>query len=126
MAASLPEPIPHVSVEIRDVAERRLVTCIEVLSPTTEAFDRGEKWARYQTWLPELADYLLVSQTTAHIDHYRRRAGGGWIYKLVQALEAQLRLDSIGCDLHLADVYDRVQFPPEPLEDEGADEALEA
>lgn len=36
---------------------------IELLSPATEAFDRGEKWTRYQTWLPELSDYLLVSQS---------------------------------------------------------------
>jgi Uma2 family endonuclease len=111
--------------EHRDVLLNPVVI-IEVLSPTTEAFDRGEKWVRYQTWLPALTDYLLISQTSAHIDHYHRREGGGWIYQLVQTLDAQLQLDSIGCDLRLADVYDRVPFPPEPLDDEGADETLEA
>ncbi len=107
--------------ERRDVLLNPTVI-IEVLSPTTEAFDRGEKWARYQTWLPELADYLLVAQTRPHIDHYHRRTSGEWIYTLVQPLAAGLRLDSIGCDLRLADVYDRVQFPPEPIDGEAADE----
>ena len=48
--------------EHRDVLLNPTVI-IEVLSPTTEAFDRGEKWARYQIWLPELSDYLPVSQS---------------------------------------------------------------
>lgn len=84
---------------------------IEVLSPATEAFDRGEKWARYQTWLPELTDYLLVSQTKPRVDHFHRRAGGEWIYSLVNSLEESLRLNSAGSALQLAGVYDRVAFP---------------
>lgn len=86
---------------------------VEVLPPATEAFDRGEKWARYQTWLPELTDYLLVSQTKPRIDHFRRRAGGEWVYSLVNGLEDSLRLDSVGCVLRLTDVYDRIVFPVE-------------
>ncbi len=107
--------------EHRDVLLNPSVV-IEVLSPATEAFDRGEKWARYQTWLPELADYLLVSQVKPRIDHFHRRAGGGWVYSLVNSLEESLRLDSVGCVLQLADVYDRVVFPVEEPEDPGLDE----
>lgn len=102
--------------EHRDVLLNPAVI-IEVLSPTTEAFDRGEKWARYQTWLPELTDYLLVSQTKPRIDHFHRRAGGEWLYSLVNNLEDSLRLDSIGCILQLTDVYDRIVFPVEESED---------
>lgn len=90
---------------------------IEVLSPTTEAFDRGEKWARYQTWLPELSDYLLVSQSRPQLDHFHRQAGGEWIYSLANDLEGNVRLDSISCVLSLADVYDRIVFPDEAAED---------
>jgi len=104
--------------EHRDVLLNPAVV-IEVLSPTTEAFDRGEKWARYQTWLPELTDYLLVSQTKPRIDHFHRRAGGEWVYSLVNSLEDSLRLDSVGCVLQLTDVYDRIVFPVEESEDPG-------
>src|SRR5215210_4014875 len=104
--------------EHRDVLLNPAVV-IEVLSPATEAFDRGEKWARYQTWLPELTDYLLVSQTKPRIDHFHRRAGGEWVYSLVNSLEDSLRLDSVGCVLELTDAYDRIVFPVEESEDPG-------
>ena len=107
--------------ECRDVLLNPAVI-IEVLSPATEAFDRGEKWTRYQTWLPELSDYVMVSQSKPQVEHYRRREGGGWFYSLVRAPEEGLRLDSVGCTLQLSDVYDRVEFPPEEPPDEDGDE----
>jgi len=94
---------------------------IEVLSPTTEAFDRGEKWFRYQTWLPELSDYLLVSQTKPLIEHFHREADDKWLYSFVKELESSLHLSSIDCTPQLAEVYDRVVFPveePESLSEE--------
>ena len=104
--------------ERRDVLLNPTVI-IEVLSNATEAFDRGEKWTRYQTWLPELSDYLMVSQSKPQVEHYRRREGGGWFYSLVRGPEEGLRLDSVGCTLQLSDVYDRVEFPPEEPPDDG-------
>ncbi len=92
------------------------ILIIKVLSPTTEAFDRGEKWARYQTWLPELSDYLLVSQSKPQIEHYHRQAGGEWLYSLVSGLEESLHLPSVDCTLQLTDVYDRIVFPAEAPE----------
>ena len=109
---------PRFHDEYRDVLLNPTII-IEVLSPATEAFDRGGKWARYQTWLPELSDYLLVAQSTPQIDRYQRRADGGWFYSLVNKLEGNLRLDSIDCTLQLADVYDRIVFPVEAPEDAG-------
>lgn len=107
--------------ERRDVLLNPTVI-VEVLSPSTEAFDRGEKWVRYQTWLPELSDYLLVSQSKPQLDHYHRGESGEWVYKLVNRLEDVLRLDSIDCALRLSEVYDRVSFPPEADEGEDVDE----
>src|SRR5579862_826762 len=49
---------------------------VEVLSPSTEAFDRGEKFNRYQTWNPTLTDYLLVSQDSPQVEHFVRQKDG--------------------------------------------------
>ncbi len=57
---------------------------VEVLSRSTEAYDRGEKWEAYQR-LPSLTDYLLVSQASAQIEHYQREADGSWQYRLIEA-----------------------------------------
>jgi Uma2 family endonuclease len=83
---------------------------IEALSPSTEAFDRGEKFNRYQSWNPSLTDYLLVSQEQPRIEHYHRQADGSWTYQRYEGLEAIVPLPSIGCSLRLAEVYDRVVF----------------
>lgn len=57
---------------------------VEVLSPSTEAYDRGDKWEAYQR-LASLTDYLLVAQTSARIEHYRREADGSWRYRVLGA-----------------------------------------
>ena len=95
---------------------------IEVLSPSTEAFDRGGKFLRYQTWNPTLTDYVLVSQAFPIIEHFIRRDDGSWSYYIYQGIDQQLSIASIGCTLYLADVYDRVVFPTE--NDEPQDEEL--
>lgn len=83
---------------------------LEVLSPSTEAFDRGEKFTRLQTCNPTLTDYVLVSQDRAQIEHYQRQPDGEWSYRLRMGLDATVAIASIGCTLKLADVYDRVVF----------------
>jgi len=75
---------------------------IEVLSPNTEAFDRGVKWLRYQTWLPTLIHYVMVSQNQPQIEHYSREANGEWRYSRVNQIEGSVTLASIGCTLKLA------------------------
>lgn len=57
---------------------------VEVLSPSTEAYDRGAKWDAYQR-VPSLTDFVLVSQTTAHVEHYRREQDGSWRYRVIEA-----------------------------------------
>ena len=86
---------------------------IEVLSSSTESFDRGEKFRRYREHNASLTDYVLVSQSMLLIEHYRRQPNGEWVFVAVSGLEASLRLASINCTLRLADVYDRVSFPVE-------------
>lgn len=53
---------------------------VEVLSPSTEAYDRGPKWEAYQR-LAALMDYLLVAQDAVRVEHYQREADGSWRYR---------------------------------------------
>jgi len=85
----------------------------EVLSETTEAFDRGEKFTRFQTWNPSLTDYVLVSQDRAQVEHFARQPEGTWSYRRTTGLEATVVIVSINCTLKLADVYERVAFTPD-------------
>ncbi len=84
---------------------------IEVLSKSTEAFDRGEKFQRYRTWNRTLSDYLLVSQIKPHVEHFQRKSDDGWQMTEAIGLESTIAIDSIHCALRLVDVYDRVRFP---------------
>ncbi len=81
----------------------------EVLSPSTEAYDRGEKWARY--WrLDSLEEYLLVSQDKPEVEQYVRQDTGLWSYKAVEGLDAASVVTVLGVTLSLAEIYDRVTF----------------
>jgi Uma2 family endonuclease len=86
---------------------------IEVLSPSTEACDRGEKFAHYRR-LESLTDYVLVSQDRMRVEHYVRQ-GDQWVLTEVSGPAGVLNLASIGCQIRLADIYEKVEFPePEP------------
>jgi Uma2 family endonuclease len=85
---------------------------IEVLSPSTEAFDRGDKLHLYRRWLPTLMDYVLVAQDRPAMEHYQRATTGQWALQTVTGLDAYLSLPSIDCTVLLADVYERLEFSP--------------
>jgi len=91
---------------------------IEVLSPTTEAFDRGEKFLRYRTYLDSLTDYVVVAQSMPLVEHFERQPNGQWVIATTAtALSETVALNSIDCALRLSEVYDRIVFPA-PLDDE--------
>jgi Uma2 family endonuclease len=92
---------------------------IEVLSASTENFDRVEKFHRYGLWNPTLSDYVLVSQTQPLIEHFVRQPDGGWLLHIYSSSEQRLFIASINCELRLPDVYERVEFPPEEAGEEG-------
>jgi len=75
----------------------------EVLSASTAAYDRGEKWDAYQR-LQSLADYLLVSQTAARIEHFQRESDGSWRYRVLEAGEV-IKLAN-GATLAVDAIYD--------------------
>jgi Uma2 family endonuclease len=83
---------------------------IEILSPSTEAFDRGEKFLRYQRWNPTLKDCVLISQHAPVVEKFSRQSDGRWEYEAFLGIETTVRISSIRCELKLADLYDRVTF----------------
>lgn len=89
---------------------------LEVLSDSTKAFDRGEKFIRYRRALPSLSDYILVWQDMPLIEHFIRQADGNWLMVTALGLEASLDIASLSCSLKLSDVYRFIEFPPEETE----------
>ncbi len=84
------------------------IVVVEVLSPSTEAYDRGEKFAHYQQ-LASLQEYVLVSQDKVHVEHYLCQ-GSQWALTEFQELDDVMRLVSIACELRLRDIYSRVDL----------------
>ncbi|MGE5154196.1 MAG: Uma2 family endonuclease, partial [Bdellovibrio bacteriovorus] len=83
---------------------------VEVLSDSTEAYDRGAKFALYRQ-IPSLREYLLVSQGRVLVELYSRDEDGRWLLSDYRAMTDRVPLPSLGCTLALAEVYDKVQLP---------------
>ena len=82
---------------------------VEVLSPSTEAFDRGAKFQAYRT-IASLKEYILVSQERPQVEQYVSDGDGKWTYSSTAVLGSALALPSIECTLNLNAVYDKVDF----------------
>src|SRR5215207_10481506 len=82
---------------------------VEVLSPSTEAFDRGAKFQAYRT-IESLKEYILVSQERPQVEQYVSDGDGKWTYSSTPVLGSALALPSIECTLNLNAVYDKVDF----------------
>jgi Uma2 family endonuclease len=82
---------------------------IEVLSPTTERFDRNQKFQNY--WrIPSLQAYVLIAQDQPRIERFTRQDTNEWLLTVVVGLDQQIELPSIGCVLALREVYAQVEF----------------
>ncbi len=90
---------------------------VEVLSESTEAYDRGEKFAHYRR-LDTLREYVLVAQDKIRIEHFRRE-GEEWILSEVSGPDATLHLGSIDCHVAVAAIYEKVEFvrTPDPADE---------
>src|SRR5918996_4787203 len=82
---------------------------VEVLSESTEAYDRGGKFAHYRK-LASLMEYVLITQTKPHIEHYVRQPDSRWLLAEADNLHDTVHLPSIDCHLALAEVYDKVDI----------------
>jgi Uma2 family endonuclease len=82
---------------------------IEILSPSTESFDRRTKATLYRQ-LPSLEEYLFIAQDRVHVEHYTRQPSGDWSRSDWNNLSDVVELPSVGAVLKLADLYHRVVF----------------
>jgi Uma2 family endonuclease len=85
---------------------------VEVLSPSTEAYDRGFKSAQYRT-VESLEEYALVSQAEPRVEVFRRQPGGHWLLSEAVGLEAVCNFDSLDCAVPLSEIYAKVTFSPD-------------
>jgi Uma2 family endonuclease len=86
---------------------------VEVLSASTEAYDRGKKFEYYAT-LPSVREYLLLTTEYMHADLFTREAGGKWVVSSASRAEDLIEFSSIPCRLALKDAYEKVEFGTEP------------
>jgi Uma2 family endonuclease len=91
---------------------------IEVLSPTTEAYVRGDKSAHYRQ-LASLQEYVLIAQDRVRVERYARQPDGQWLLLETTRLGDTVQLASIDCHLTLAEAYDRVTPAPARRRDAG-------
>lgn len=82
---------------------------VEVLSPSTEAYDRGLKSTQYRT-IEFLQEFVLVWQTEPRIEVYQRQSGGKWLLSEFAGMESVCRFESLDCNVALADIYHNVSF----------------
>jgi Uma2 family endonuclease len=92
---------------------------VEVVSDSTEAYDRGRKFKLYMQ-IDSLRDYILVAQLYASIDHYARDDAGNWKLRNISGMDAEFEIPTIRCKLRLAEIYAKVDFPPESEIDKAA------
>ena len=86
----------------------------EVLSPSTEARDRGEKFWFYRS-IPSFCEYLLVAQDRPLIEQYVKTNTGDWLLRSREGLAATIPLAIAEVTLNAADIYEDIQFPPSVL-----------
>ena len=85
------------------------IVIFEILSPSTERYDRGMKFQHYRT-IETLTEYILIAQDAHRIEHYIRHEQDRWILSEAVGIDTILILSSVDCQLHLADVYEKVEF----------------
>ncbi|KOR30845.1 hypothetical protein TI05_13340 [Achromatium sp. WMS3] len=84
------------------------IIIIEILSDSTESYDRGNKFFYYRQ-IDSFIEYILVSQKKFHIEKYTRQTNNSWLYSEFNIIDAQFELSLISCTISLQEVYDKVK-----------------
>ncbi|CAN5779759.1 Uma2 family endonuclease [soil metagenome] len=88
---------------------------IEVLSESTELFDRTDKFMRYRMFNDTLTDYILVSQDKPQVEHFIRQDDNSWKLFTYFGLKEEIFIESIECRIKLSEIFDRVKFTKKEL-----------
>lgn len=99
---------PQFSDEYKDTLLNPLLI-VEVLSKSTESYDRSKKFEQYRA-IPSFMEYLLIAQDRTHVEHYVRQTDNTWVFSETNDRQATLPLPSINCRLPLLEIYDKVEF----------------
>lgn len=83
------------------------ILIVEVLSKSTKNYDRGEKFEQYRT-IDSFKEYVLVAQDKHHVEHYIKQPDNTWVLSETNWIENNIELTSIGCNLKLGEIYDKV------------------
>lgn len=102
------DPVFH--DETRDVLINPVII-VEVLSDSTEAYDRGKKFIRYRQ-MESLRDYLLIAQHEPYVEHYARKVDGTWLLTPADGLESEVQLTAVDRAIALSTIYRNIRFPP--------------
>lgn len=85
------------------------ILVVEILSESTESYDRGDKFESYRS-VPSLKEYVLTAQNRPHLEKYVKHGDGFWMLSEADGLDSTILLESINCNLPLVDIYDKVNF----------------
>lgn len=99
---------PQFTDNVRDTITNPIVI-IEILSASTERYDRGMKFQHYRT-IDTFRDYLLVAQDQHHVEHFSRQEGGLWVLQEATDVSSKIYIPSIDCTLKVEDIYEKVDF----------------
>ena len=101
------KPQLHIYKNTQTVLNPTLI--VEVLSPTTEKYDRTGKFENYKL-IPTMTDYLLVAQSRAKVEHFVREEDGTWSCIVSEGLDATVKIESLECELPLSEIYLKVDL----------------
>ncbi len=82
---------------------------MEILSGSTEAYDRGQKFAHYQL-ISSFAEYTLIAQNFCRIENYKRQDDTTWLYSEFRSMDEVILLDSVKCEIPVAEIYRKVNL----------------
>ncbi len=83
---------------------------VEVLSPSTEAFDQSDKFTYYKS-IESFTEYLLITQTRPHVVLYTKQSETTWLHREYNSLDETVFLSSLDCEISLAEIYPGIEFP---------------
>ena len=92
----------------RDDTVLNPIVLVEVWSDSTKAYDQGDKFKMYRQ-IPSLQEYVMIDQTQAYVEHYRRD-GHFWVFETLEQMDATLALPSLGCEIPLMAMYEKVEW----------------